>query len=178
MDPELLIIDRYLPQFDAAIAQHRIIEAPPPAVFAAVRDLDFATVHTPLLDASFWVRTLPARLRGRLVAPPPHMRLSGVLAQRDRMAERGAGGLRRIPRAGLRQDRLQLLGQTVWPAALNPDVRLPRGDDRRGLATRVRPLLVAGPPVRRPCDAGCGGDRCGIGHPGPHPGDLREAPCS
>jgi hypothetical protein len=76
MDTDPLIIDRCLPQFDTAIAEHRIVDAPPPAVFAVARDLDFATVHTPLLDASFWIRTLPARLGGRQIAAPPHMRLS------------------------------------------------------------------------------------------------------
>jgi hypothetical protein len=60
-----------------AIVEHRIVEAEPKAVIEAARDLDFMAVHTPLLDAAFWVRTLPARMRGRFVPAPPHVRLTG-----------------------------------------------------------------------------------------------------
>ena len=33
------------------------------------------TVHSPLLDAAFWVRGLPARVRGREVPPPATLRI-------------------------------------------------------------------------------------------------------
>jgi len=72
-----LILDELMPRYDAAIVEHRIVDAEPKAVIEAARDLDFMTVHTPLLDAAVWVRTLPARLRGRFVPPPPHVRLTG-----------------------------------------------------------------------------------------------------
>ncbi|HEV8565865.1 MAG TPA: hypothetical protein VGQ92_02070, partial [Actinoplanes sp.] len=70
MDTKPLILDELMPQYDAAIAEHRMVDADPKAVIEAARDLDFMTVHTPLLDAAVWVRTLPARLRGRFVPPP------------------------------------------------------------------------------------------------------------
>jgi hypothetical protein len=72
-----LILDELMPRYDAAIVEHRIVDAEPKAVMEAARDLDFMTVHTPLLDAAVWVRTLPARLRGRFVPPPPRVRLTG-----------------------------------------------------------------------------------------------------
>jgi hypothetical protein len=72
-----LIIDQQMPQYDKAIAEHRIVDASPSMVFEAARDLDFMTVHTPLLDAAFWVRSRPARLRGRLEPAPPQVRLTG-----------------------------------------------------------------------------------------------------
>jgi hypothetical protein len=77
MDTKPLILDELMPQYDAAIAEHRMVDADPKAVIEAARDLDFMTVHTPLLDAAVWVRTLPARLRGRFVPPPPQVRLTG-----------------------------------------------------------------------------------------------------
>lgn len=72
-----MIIETLLPVCDVAIAEHRIVDADPETTFEAARDLDFAAVHTPLLDAAFFVRTLPARLRGRLQPSPPHVRLTG-----------------------------------------------------------------------------------------------------
>jgi hypothetical protein len=77
MDTKRLILDELTPQYDAAIAEHRIVDADPKAVIEAARDLDFMTVHTPLLDAAVWARTVPARLRGRFVPPPPQVRLTG-----------------------------------------------------------------------------------------------------
>lgn len=77
MDTKPLILDELMPRYDAAIAEHRIVDADPKAVIEAARDLDFMTVHTPLLDAAVWVRTLPAKLRGRFVPPPPQVRLTG-----------------------------------------------------------------------------------------------------
>jgi hypothetical protein len=72
-----LILDELMPRYDAAIVEHRIVDAEPKAVMEAARALDFMTVHTPLLDAAVWVRTLPARLRGRFVPAPPQVRLTG-----------------------------------------------------------------------------------------------------
>jgi hypothetical protein len=77
VDTKRLILDELMPQYDAAIAEQRIVDADPKAVIEAARDLDFMTVHTPLLDAAVWARTLPARLRRRFVPPPPQVHLTG-----------------------------------------------------------------------------------------------------
>jgi hypothetical protein len=77
MNSEPMIIEGLMPFCDVAIAEHRIIDAGPAAAYEAARELDFAAVHTPLLDAAFFVRSLPARLAGRLAPPPPHIRLTG-----------------------------------------------------------------------------------------------------
>ncbi len=77
MSTESMIIEQLMPVCDIAIAEHRIVDADPETTYEAARDLDFAAVHTPLLDAAFFVRTLPARLRGRLEPTPPHLRLTG-----------------------------------------------------------------------------------------------------
>lgn len=71
-----LLIDRYLPVYDLAITEHLVIEASAEAAFTAAKDLDFMKVRSPLLTASFWVRGLPARLRGHAVEPPPELRLA------------------------------------------------------------------------------------------------------
>jgi hypothetical protein len=73
-----LLIDEVQDEFDESIASHLIVDAPPAQAFRAARDLDFLTIHTPLLAASFFVRDLPARLLGRPRPPaPPRMALSG-----------------------------------------------------------------------------------------------------
>lgn len=76
MSTEPMIIEQLIPAYDIAIAEHRVVDADPETTYEAARNLDFAGVHTPLLDAAFFVRTLPARLRGRLVPVPPHIRLT------------------------------------------------------------------------------------------------------
>jgi hypothetical protein len=77
MNTEPMIIEALMPVCDVAIVEHRIVDADPETTYEAARNLDFAAVHTPLLDAAFFVRTLPARLRGRLAPAPPHIRLTG-----------------------------------------------------------------------------------------------------
>jgi hypothetical protein len=49
---------------------HRIVSAEPETTWRAARELDFMTVHTPLMDAAMWVRGVPARLR-RQERPAP-----------------------------------------------------------------------------------------------------------
>jgi hypothetical protein len=61
--PAALLLDRYLDASDAHVAAHVIVDAVPATTFAAARDLDFLTVHSPLMDSAMWVRGLPARLR-------------------------------------------------------------------------------------------------------------------
>ena len=56
-------IDRYLPEYDVAITEHLVIDAPRARTYQEARNLDFMTVRSPLLTTSFFVRALPARLR-------------------------------------------------------------------------------------------------------------------
>ena len=78
-DSDRLIIERSIPDADVECAAHRIVDAAPERTFDMARSLDFLTVRTPLLDASMWVRGLPARMKGE---PPPaigSMRLSDAI---------------------------------------------------------------------------------------------------
>lgn len=72
-----LLIDRYLPSYDMAITEHLVIPAEPAEVYQAARDLDFMTVRSPLMAASFFARGLPARLSGKATPPPPVLKLAG-----------------------------------------------------------------------------------------------------
>lgn len=65
-----------MPSYDAVIAEHIVVSAPPATVFLAAKTLDFLTVRTPLLTASMWLRGLPQRLRGKHAAPPPRLTLA------------------------------------------------------------------------------------------------------
>jgi hypothetical protein len=67
---ETLLVDRYVPEFDARIAQHRIVDADVATTWDALFRLDLMTIHTPLLDLAFWARALPAKLR-RIEQPAP-----------------------------------------------------------------------------------------------------------
>jgi len=66
-----LIIDDLLPGFDVTLAAHRIVDAPVGTAWAALLALDLTRVHSPLVDTSFWIRDLPARLRGGPRPEPP-----------------------------------------------------------------------------------------------------------
>jgi hypothetical protein len=68
---DALLVDRYLPSFDARIAEHRIVDADLAATWDALAHLDLMEVHTALLDAAFWARGLPAKLRGSAAPVPP-----------------------------------------------------------------------------------------------------------
>jgi hypothetical protein len=76
VDEDAFLIDQVLPVRDADIAVHVVVEAPPRVTWVAARDLDFLTVHTPLLDAAMWVRGLPDRVTGRAVEVPPRLTLA------------------------------------------------------------------------------------------------------
>jgi hypothetical protein len=65
VDTEHMIIDERMPRYDVVIAEHLVVPADPHTTLAAARELDFVSVHTPLLDTAMWVRGLPARLRGQ-----------------------------------------------------------------------------------------------------------------
>lgn len=68
-NPNQMIIDLQLPEYDVALAVHKIVDADLATTFAAARQLDFLTVRTPLLNTAMWLRGLPDRLRHRK-APP------------------------------------------------------------------------------------------------------------
>jgi hypothetical protein len=67
---ETLLVDRYVPDFDARLAQHGIVDADVRTTWDALFHLDLMRVHTPLLDLAFWARALPAKLR-RIEQPAP-----------------------------------------------------------------------------------------------------------
>ncbi|HEX7660504.1 MAG TPA: hypothetical protein VF444_13605 [Pseudonocardiaceae bacterium] len=77
-----MLIDRYLPGFDATIIEHVVVNADIPTAWRALCDLDLMRVHTPLLDAAFFVRGVPIRLAGLLgrgtqhPEAPPQLKLS------------------------------------------------------------------------------------------------------
>jgi hypothetical protein len=68
-----LLVDRYLPDFDATIIEHRVVAADVATTWRALGELDLMQVHTPLMDAAFKVRGLPATVAGALgrQRPPP-----------------------------------------------------------------------------------------------------------
>jgi hypothetical protein len=71
-----LLVDAFMASFDTSIAEHLIVRRDPSATFNAARELDFLSVHTPLLDIAMWARGLPARIRGQAAEPPPRLVLS------------------------------------------------------------------------------------------------------
>jgi len=81
---EQLLLDRWLPAFDTTIVEHVVIDADVPTTWRVLGGLDLMQVHTPLLDAAFRVRELPARLstafgRDRPLPPtPPTMKVRGA----------------------------------------------------------------------------------------------------
>lgn len=72
-EPDALLIDAAMPTYDAVIAEHIVVSADPATTFAAARELDLLTVHSPLLDVSMWLRGLPSRLTGKAVARVPEL---------------------------------------------------------------------------------------------------------
>jgi hypothetical protein len=78
-----MLIDRYLPRFDVTLIEHRVVDADVPTTWQALQELDLAQVHTPLLDAAMFVRSVPAKVGARLgrtappAPPPPRMPLTG-----------------------------------------------------------------------------------------------------
>jgi hypothetical protein len=73
---ERMIIDDQLPRYDVVIAEHLVVDADPHTTWQAARELDFISVHTPLLDLAMWARGLPARLRGRPAPAPKRLTLA------------------------------------------------------------------------------------------------------
>jgi hypothetical protein len=56
-----MLLDRYLPRYTATVTEHTVVDADVATTWRAQRELDLLTVHTPLLDAVFFVRGLPER---------------------------------------------------------------------------------------------------------------------
>jgi hypothetical protein len=79
MESQPLIIDTVMPTADVSLAEHALVHADAPTTFRAARELDFLTVHTPLVDAAMWTRGLPARLGGHEAKAPPRL----VIAEGD-----------------------------------------------------------------------------------------------
>lgn len=78
-----MLIDAILPEFDATIIEHLVIDARPDVVFEAAREMDFLQVHSPMLDALTLVRDLPATIRRRredrpTPTTPPSIRLADL----------------------------------------------------------------------------------------------------
>jgi hypothetical protein len=71
--PDGLLIDALMPRCDADLAEHTIVHAPAAATYRAARELDFVTIHTPLLDSAMWLRGLPGRITGTEPPPPPRL---------------------------------------------------------------------------------------------------------
>jgi hypothetical protein len=78
-----MLIDRFLPDFDVTLIEHVVVDADTVTTWSALQDLDLMQVHTPLMDAAFFLRGLPERWaawRGRTRAttePPPTLTLTG-----------------------------------------------------------------------------------------------------
>lgn len=80
-----MLIDRYLPRFQATQIEHAVVNADIGTTWAALVDLDLLNVHSPLLDAAFFVRGLPSRVMTRLgrapsagTTGPTALRLTGI----------------------------------------------------------------------------------------------------
>lgn len=98
-----MLIDEILPEFDATIIEHVVVDAPPKVVFDAARDMDFLQVHSPVVDAAMYVRGLPDRIgrqfgSDKTSPPPPEMRLADLFDQSaDSEAFNGWLGLAEVP---------------------------------------------------------------------------------
>jgi hypothetical protein len=77
MDTVPMILDERMPAWDVTISVHQVVSADPRTTWQAARDLDFMSVHSPLMDLSMWARGLPARLRGQPLPRPASVRLAG-----------------------------------------------------------------------------------------------------
>jgi hypothetical protein len=77
MNTDKLIIDASLPSWDVEIAEHRLVHATPEVTWQAILDLNLMAVHTPLLNAATWVRTLPDRIARRPIPAPPRLSFGG-----------------------------------------------------------------------------------------------------
>ena len=82
-DPTTMLLDEFMPEFDATIVEHVVVDAPTDVVYRATRSMDFMQIHSPMMDAAMFVRGIPqkvAQALGKKPAPPPPpaMRLSDM----------------------------------------------------------------------------------------------------
>jgi hypothetical protein len=80
--PADMLIDRFLPRFDATLIEHTVADADRATTWRALRELDLMQIHTPLMDAAMFVRGVPARVAARFGRPAPpepprHLPLTG-----------------------------------------------------------------------------------------------------
>jgi len=69
--PGGMLIDEFLPRFDETIVEHLVVDAPPEAVYRTVREMDFLSIRSPLMDAAMFARVLPDRIGRRIRREPP-----------------------------------------------------------------------------------------------------------
>ncbi|WP_242547899.1 nitroreductase/quinone reductase family protein [Amycolatopsis sp. MtRt-6] len=76
---EDLLIDRFLPRFDVTLIEHVVADADIAETWQALRELDLMRVHSPLMDAAMFVRSMPAALtrRSTPAEPPAELKLFG-----------------------------------------------------------------------------------------------------
>jgi hypothetical protein len=81
-----MMIDQFAPRYDFVRTSHLVVEADPTATYRAVRELDLAGVHSPLVTVSMWARGIPERLRSWRNPPvrlPTRMTLDDLAAASD-----------------------------------------------------------------------------------------------
>lgn len=93
-----MLLDEILPEFDATIIEHVVIDASTSAVYETAREMDFMQIRSPLLDAIMSLRDAPMRLSRALgrrptPRPQPTMRLADLLDPVDGNSPEGWVGL-------------------------------------------------------------------------------------
>ncbi len=66
-----MLIDEVMAEFDATIAEHVVVDAPPGVVYQAARDMDFLGVRSPVVDTAMFLRSLPDKIARRMRREPP-----------------------------------------------------------------------------------------------------------
>ncbi|MGW1679667.1 hypothetical protein [Saccharopolyspora sp. NPDC002376] len=61
-------IDDFAPRCDVGAVEHVVVDAPPEAVYQALRHLDLLAIHSRIADLAWWMRGLPERIKRRV--PP------------------------------------------------------------------------------------------------------------
>ncbi|MET7617824.1 hypothetical protein [Streptomyces sp. NPDC005408] len=79
-----LLLDRALPDFRFTRLECVMIDAAPPVVYEATRDLDLLTIQSPLFDLVMWARGVPDRLRRRPLPAPTTMRVADLFDAADK----------------------------------------------------------------------------------------------
>jgi hypothetical protein len=141
-----LLLDRFLPRYDAFEHHEITVDAPVPAAWAAVRDLDLS--RSPVVAALLAVRGIPALLTGErsvsrhvgldailaagfvvLADDPPHELVLGVVGR----FWQPTSGLRRVNAGEFEGFDEPGYAKGVWNFTVRAD-----GDDRSVVATETR----------------------------------------